>query len=55
MTLNESIVGNAALEWFGNLGYAIGTGPDIAPGEPAEERSSFSDVILMSRLKDSIS
>lgn len=54
MTLNESIVENAALEWFGDLGYAIGTGPDIAPGEPAAERSSFSDVILMSRLQDAI-
>ncbi|MFO0061637.1 MAG: type I restriction endonuclease subunit R, partial [Planctomyces sp.] len=54
MTLNESIVENAAVEWFGDLGYAIGTGPDIAPGEPAAERSSFSDVILMSRLQDAI-
>ncbi|MFN5050906.1 MAG: type I restriction endonuclease subunit R [Planctomyces sp.] len=54
MTLNESIVENAALEWFSDLGYAIGTGPDIAPGEPAAERSSFSDVILMSRLQDAI-
>ena len=41
MSLNESIVEDAALEWFGELGYAIGHGPEIAPGEPAAERESF--------------
>lgn len=34
MSLNESIVEDAALEWFGELGYAIGHGPNIAPDEP---------------------
>ena len=37
MSLNESIVEDAALEWFGELGYAIGHGPHMAPGEPAAE------------------
>jgi len=36
MTLNESIVENAALTWFGKLGYAIGHGPKMAPSEAAE-------------------
>ena len=54
MKLNESIVENATLEWFSDLGYALGTGPDIAPGEPASERSSFADVILVRRLQDAI-
>ncbi len=27
MSLNESIVEEAALEWFGELGYAVGHGP----------------------------
>ena len=27
MSLNESIVEDAALEWFGELGYAVGHGP----------------------------
>ena len=36
--LNESIVEDAALEWFGELGYAIGHGPYLAPGEPAAKR-----------------
>ncbi len=57
MSLNESIVEDAALEWFllrsaplnyggqvGELGYAIGHGPHLAPGEPAAERDSFSEV-----------
>jgi type I restriction enzyme R subunit len=34
-SLNESIVEDAALEWFGELGYAVGHGPHLAPGEPA--------------------
>ncbi len=36
MSLNESIVEDAALEWFGELGYAVGHGPHLAPGEYAE-------------------
>ena len=54
MSLNEAIVEEAALSWFDELGYAIGTGPDIAPGEPASERTSFADVILIARLQDAI-
>jgi type I restriction enzyme R subunit len=38
MSLNESIVEDAALEWFGELGYAVGHGPHLAPGEPVVER-----------------
>jgi len=38
MSLNESIVEDAALEWFGELGYAVGHGPQLAPGEPAVGR-----------------
>ena len=32
-SLNESIVQNAAMAWFGELGYAIGHEPHIAHGE----------------------
>ena len=46
MSLNESIVEDAALTWFGELGYAIGHGPHMAPGEPAAERDSFADVVM---------
>src|SRR5882672_7781091 len=51
MSLNESIVEDAALEWFGELGYAVGHGPHLAPGEPAAERGSFGEVVLVERLR----
>ena len=54
MSLNESIVEDAALEWFGELGYAVGHGPQIAPGEPAAERDSFGEVVLVGRLREAI-
>ena len=54
MSLNESIVEDAALEWFGELGYTLGHGPHLAPGEPAAERDSFSEVVLVGRLREAI-
>jgi type I restriction enzyme, R subunit len=54
MTLNESTVEDAALSWFSDLGYAVANGLHIAPGEPAAERASFGDVILVARLADAI-
>ncbi|MGH9834309.1 MAG: type I restriction endonuclease subunit R [Blastocatellia bacterium] len=52
--LNESIVEEAALTWFAELGYSIAHGPDIAPGEPVAERDSFGDVALTGRLREAI-
>ena len=54
MSLNESIVEDAALTWFGELGYAVGHGPQLAPGEPAAERDSFGEVVLVGRLREAI-
>jgi len=54
MSLNESIVEVAALEWFGDLCHAVGYGPHLAPGEPAAERDTFSEVVLVGRLRDAI-
>jgi type I restriction enzyme R subunit len=57
MSLNESIVEDAALEWFGELSYAFGHGPHLAPGEPASRdggRDSFSEVVLVGRLREAI-
>ena len=54
MSLNESHVEEAALDWFGELGYAVGHGPHLAPGEPAAERDSFSEVVLVGRLREAI-
>lgn len=49
MFLIETIVEDAALTWFRELGYAVGHGPLIAPGEPAAERNSFADVVHVGR------
>ena len=52
--LNESTVEDAALSWFDELGYAVASGPDLAPGEAAAERTSFGDVVLVGRLREAI-
>ena len=52
--LDESIVEDAALSWFGALGYGMGHGPLMAPGEPAAERATFADVVLVARLRAAI-
>jgi type I restriction enzyme R subunit len=54
VTLDESTVEDAALTWFGDLGYAIAHGPHLAPGEPASEREGFNDVVLVGRLRAAI-
>ena len=53
-SFNESKVEQAALEYFAELGYRRLHGPDIAPGEPGTERSSYEDVILWGRLRDAL-
>jgi len=50
----ESVVEEAALEWFGALGYQIVFGPTIAPGEPAAERTSYEQVLLEGRLREGL-
>ncbi|HUW27598.1 MAG: hypothetical protein ACYCY2_06600 [Acidithiobacillus ferriphilus] len=49
-TINESIIEDAALTWFGALSYAIGHGPHMVPGESTAERDSFGDVVLVGRM-----
>ncbi|MDP1581302.1 MAG: hypothetical protein Q8M02_13590 [Candidatus Didemnitutus sp.] len=50
MSLNESIVEDAALEWLGELGYAVGHGP----ASHADRRDSFGEVGLVGRLREAI-
>ena len=50
----ESVVEEAALEWFAALDYTVLAGPSIAPGESAAERNSFADVVLAGRLRDAL-
>ncbi|MBK0332069.1 type I restriction endonuclease subunit R [Brachybacterium sp. MASK1Z-5] len=51
---DEKSVEQAALEYFAELGYHRVHGPDIAPGEPSSERSSYEDVVLWERLRDAL-
>ena len=53
-TFNESIVEEAALDWFVELGYARVSGAAIAPGEVGTERADFGTVILQTRLRDAL-
>ena len=52
MTINESMIENAALTWFGELGYAVGHGPQLALCKPAAERDSFGEAVLVGRLQE---
>ncbi len=52
--MNEFIVEDAALTWFGELGYAVRHGPQFAPGKPAAERESFGEVVMVGRLREAI-
>jgi type I restriction enzyme R subunit len=54
MSLNESIFEDAALNWFGELVYEVGHGPQLALGVPAPERDSLGDVVLVARLHEAI-
>ncbi|HWA76036.1 MAG TPA: type I restriction endonuclease subunit R [Polyangiaceae bacterium] len=50
----ESVVEEAALEWFEALGYTITGGPSIAPGEPGQERRTYADFVLEGRLREAL-
>ena len=54
MSVNKSIVEDAALEWFWELGYALGHGARLASGEPAAKRDSFGEVVLEGRLREAV-
>ena len=51
---NDSSVEDAALDCFGELGDAVWDGPHLAPGEPAAQRDSFGEVVLVGRLREAI-
>jgi type I restriction enzyme R subunit len=50
----ESVVEEAALGYFRDLGYATEFGPDIAPDAKTPERANWDDVVLFDRLKGPI-
>ena len=49
--LTESVVEEAALDWFRGLRYQYLAGPDIACDGTRPERASYADVILSDRLQ----
>jgi len=59
-SLTESILEQAALAWFGELGYAVGHGPQFPTGAtPAQalshgERESYGELLLVGPLREAI-
>ncbi len=51
---SESVVEQAALAWFGSLGYTILSGLEIAPGELQAEREDYRQVVLETRLRQAL-
>ena len=54
ITVTESTVESAALEWFRELGYAVLHGPEMGPEGLFTERTSYSDVVLVDRLGQAV-
>ncbi len=51
---HESVVEEAALVYFRELGFQTKFGPDIAPDGKEKERENWNDVVLVGRLKAAI-
>ncbi|MGH9131250.1 MAG: type I restriction endonuclease subunit R [Acidimicrobiales bacterium] len=50
----ESAVEEVCLDLFAELGWVVRHGPEIGPGEPAAERSSYREVLLDGRLRAAV-
>ncbi|MGH8610093.1 MAG: type I restriction endonuclease [Gammaproteobacteria bacterium] len=50
----ESDVEQNVLAWLESAGWSVRNGADIAPGEPAAERSDYGQVLLERRLRDAL-
>ncbi len=50
----ESIVEQAAIQWFQGLGYAYENGSDLAPDGSNSERESYRSVILEGRFRSAL-
>ena len=53
MILTESVVEDAALDWFRKLGYHVISGPDMPPGA-GMLRADYGDVVLGSSLRGAV-
>ncbi len=54
MSLTESHVEEAALEWFGELGYSCLGAETLTPALSHGERESYGDVVLEGRLREAL-
>ncbi len=54
MDLSESIVEDAAMTWFGELGYSCLGEEALAPTLSHGERTSYSEVVLVGRLREAL-
>jgi len=52
--MTEDQLEQETLVWLQDVGYTHRYGPDIAPDGPAPERSSFTQVMLLARLREAI-
>ena len=52
--LNESLVEDAALTWFGELGYCCLGAEALAPTLSHGERESYGEVVLVGRLREAL-
>lgn len=51
---SESVIEQAALAWFENIGYSVAFGLDIAPDGTSSERDNYGQVVLLERLRHSL-
>ena len=51
--LTESVVEDAALDWFRELGYHVAGGPEMAPG-PHGMRASYAEVVFESAVRGAL-
>ena len=49
--ITESDAEIASLQWLDDIDYVVLSGPDIADDGPSPERTSYSDVVLVERLR----
>ena len=54
VSLSESTVEAAALDWLASLGWAVAHSPDVAPDALAAERTDYGEVVLTERLRSAL-
>ena len=52
MSLNKSIVKNAALTSFDQRGYSVGHEPLLSAGEPSSAQDSVGEILLMDNMSE---